>query len=441
MPTPPAYNGNGPKPGAAEPYLMLPEKAQPPGATAKEPMLPPAVPTTPVLPAPSYVEPMSYVPSGPPEPYTVYEGPRSAAEAKQDQTQMWVQANYIFWWVRRDNTPPLVTTGPAANPTAGALGNADTGILLGNGSIGPTQFSGAQLYTGMWLDPERLVAVEAGGFWLGTNSRQYAFASNPGSNQVLAVPVTIAGKEVGLPFSLPGFGTGSTGVSSTMSMNGGEFNFARNAFRTDGWTVDYFAGVRYIYLNDTMTMDTSSTALVPGAILFNGVGQPAGSNVLLHDSFNATNRFYGGQLGLRANYTWCGFDIGGVLKLGAGATSHVFIIDGASSLNGGAPAPGGILAQNSNIGRHTGTDFSFVPEFNLTVGYQVTSHVRVTAGYNMLYWTHVERVGNNIDRNVDPIQVPTLAFPAVGAGVNPTFPNVRTDFWAQGLNLGVELKF
>jgi hypothetical protein len=50
------------------------------------------------------------------------------------------------------------------------------------------------------------------------------------------------------------------------------------------------------------------------------------------------------------------------------------------------------------------------------------------------------RVGNNIDRNVDPGQVPT-ASQSITPGTQPGFPNIRTDFWAQGVNVGMELKY
>ena len=76
-----------------------------------------------------------------------------------------------------------------------------------------------------------------------------------------------------------------------------------------------------------------------------------------------------------------------------------------------------------------------------TVGYQITPCLRVTAGYTLLYWSHVMRVGNNIDRRLDPGQAPTLAFPAITPGANPMFPAIRTEFWAQGINVGMELKF
>ena len=48
------------------------------------------------------------------------------------------------------------------------------------------------------------------------------------------------------------------------------------------------------------------------------------------------------------------------------------------------------------------------------------------------------RPGEQIDRTVNTNQLP----PAVGGGpARPMFQNNATDFWAQGVNFGVEFKY
>jgi hypothetical protein len=451
----PSYDGNGPKAGAAEPYLVPSEPSQTPtpGSSKKVLMLPPADAPGAVTTAPvDSMDPMEMI-GPPPEPYTVYEGPRSLAEIKQDDTHVWVQTNFIHWWIRRDSTPPLVTTGSPTSPNPGALGNGDTVILLGNGSVGPTEFSGVQATVGMWLDDERLNGVEASGFWIGKNSRQYSFSSNAAGSPPLSQPVVVGGVESVLQIATPGTAAfpvdlaGKIAVSSVLNFGGAELNFTHNLLRTCGFTLDVMAGVRYLYMNDALAIDQSITTL-PGAnfqIPFLGVPQPAGTNFLINDSFNVTNRYYGGQVGARVDWAWRNLDLSGLFKIGAGATNHLFIIDGSSTINTingtTATVPGGTLAQLSNIGRYSTTDFSVVPEMTLTAGYQITPWLRFTAGYTMLYWSHVMRVGNNIDRNLDPGQVPTAAFPAITPGTQPAFPAIRTEFWAQGVNVGMELKY
>ena len=446
----PTYDGFGPKEGANEPYVV-PRDAPPP---APNPVLQPAPSPfdsrPPIYGPPAGHEPACYIQAVPPsEPYALYEGPRSAAEVKVEDTCVWLQASFVHWWVNRGNVPPLVTTGSLNDPMAGALGQPSTGVLLGNGPIGPNEFSGIQASLGMWVDPEKTHAFELAGFYVGNNSRQYSVSSDANGNPLLAQPLIVTGVgggEFGLVVSQPGALAASIHVNEGMSFYGAEANWIINAYRLNGWTFDYFAGARYLYLNDTLSVNQNITLLPGGAgfIPFNGVAQPAGSIFNINDSFNATNRFYGGQVGARINWTSCNWEFGAVMKLGLGATNHNVVIDGSTTLNTGGTTTtvsGGSLAQASNIGTHSSTDVSVVPELNLSVSYQFTCWFRVIAGYNLLYWTNVERAGSQIDRRIDFTQVPTSPTFVPGAvGANPIFPNARSDFWAQGLYLGVECK-
>ena len=447
-PLPPSYIPNLPysnpfsspapaEPRAAEPYLVLPES------------LPPSGPPLDSKPRNIVTEPFVHfsAPSSEGEPYTVYEGQRYMAEMKEDNRQVWAQANFIHWWVRRDSTPALVTTGNSANPTAGSLGNSDTVILLGDGSIGPKEFSGIQATLGMWLDPERLESLEIGGFWLGKNSRQYHFTSDANGSPPLAQPVIVGGIERSLLFAQPGNFSGNFAADTHMDFHSLELNKARNILRVCGWTLDTLVGFRYFYMNDFLGLN-HNTALLPGGvglIKFGGTAVPAGSKFHVSDSFDMTNRFYGGTIGARADWTWCKFDVGAVMKISMGATVHVAAIDGSTTLTAidgtRTTISGGSLAQPSNIGRTTNTDFSVVPEVTLTAGYQVTPHLRLLVGYTFIDWNRILRAGNQIDRQVNIAQVPTSPQFAPGAAGPPIFPGTRTDFWAQGINVGLELKF
>jgi hypothetical protein len=83
-----------------------------------------------------------------------------------------------------------------------------------------------------------------------------------------------------------------------------------------------------------------------------------------------------------------------------------------------------------------------VPEGGVTLGYQVTSHLRVTLGYTFLYTSNVVRPGNLIDRGVNPSQVNALLGQGAFAGpVRPAFPGGDSDFWVQGLNFGMEFRY
>ncbi len=437
-PSLPSFTDGAPKSAPTEPYFVQPDGPQ---------TLPKSKPET--KPGNIVTEPFNRViqyiaPSGPSEPYTTYEGPRYQAEMKQDNTRVWAQTNFIHWWVRGDNTPPLVTTGNPNNPAVGTLGNADTVVVLGNGGVAPTELTGVQLTFGMWLDPERLASLELGGFYLGRISRLSRFAFDQPGNPAFAQPIIAGGVEGALIFAQPNLLAGSMNVSSVLDFHSLELNVARNVLRLDGWSLDWLAGFRYLYLNDALTINQDITLLPGGAgfIFYNGAPQPAGSNFLLNDSFSTTNRFYGGTIGARFNWTWNRFDLGAAAKVSFGATSHVAAINGFTTLVGNGTLPGSTLAQASNIGRFSSTDFSVVPELTMTAGFQITPGLRLLVGYNFLDWNRIMRVGNQIDRQIDFTQVPTSPTFAPGTvGANPRFPATRTDFWAQGINVGFELKY
>lgn len=446
MPNPmPANYGNLPMTGANEPLYVLPSSAQPNASSdAASTQVPgnakdkgPTPQTLPTFPDGPIMDP------GPNEPYTLYEGRRYRADYKNDQTRVWLQANYIHWWIRRDSTPPLFTTGTV--DTLGTLNKPGSAVLIGDAPISPSEFNGVQAMAGIWLDDEKLTSLEFGGFWLGSASRQYHLASDANGNPILAQPI-LAPHESPLVISFPGVFAGNVHVNSVVDFHGFEVNLARNLYRLNGWSIDYFAGARYLYLHDNLSMTQNISVLALGGIPFFGVDQGPGSTFQFYDSFDIVNRFYGGQIGTRINWTWCKWDLGAVMKLGMGATAHTVNINGTTTLNAtngtSTTVNGSTLAQASNIGQHGGTDFSVVPELTATLGYQLTSHLRFLIGYNFLYWNRIERVGNQIDRRVDFTQAPTDGnFVQGKVGATPQFLNQRTDFWAQGINVGVEIKY
>lgn len=433
-PSLPGYVDGVPNGGPTEPYYVQPDGPQ---------NLPRTKPETP-KPAPIERFVQLVTATDPSEPYTTYEGPRYPSEARNDNTRTWIRANYIHWWVRGDSTPPLVTTGNPGALVPGILGNADTITLLGNGDVSPRQLSGMQATIGMWLDPEHWRSLEIGGVFLGRVTRTYHFASDAGGSLPLAQPVLIGGAEAALITAQPGVFAGAINVSSSLDFHGFDMIFNRNAVRLDNWSLDWLIGFRYLYLNDNLEINQNLTVLPGGAnlISFNNVPQPAGTSFTFSDSFAATNRFYGGTIGARVGLTWCRFDIDAAFRLSMGVTHHVVNIGGTTTLVGGDTISGSSLAQASNIRRYSSSEFSVIPELTTTLGYQLTPHLRFLLGYAVLDWNRIQRAGSQIDRNLDLTQVPTSATFVPGTvGTAPVFPKTRTDFWAQGINVGFEWKY
>src|SRR5262249_5589131 len=135
-------------------------------------------------------------------------------------------------------------------------------------------------------------------------------------------------------------------------------------------------------------------------------------------------------------------------SLAMGVTHQVLDISGSQTrlVPGGAILTdvGGLLAlPGANIGRFDHNAFSVVPEITVNLGCQVTRHLRTFVGYNFLYWTNVIRPGDQIDPFVDIARVPNFVPPGTPLSpiVRPTVLFKQSDFWVQGINFGVELRW
>ena len=103
---------------------------------------------------------------------------------------------------------------------------------------------------------------------------------------------------------------------------------------------------------------------------------------------------------------------------------------------------GGLLALRSNIGHHQRDELTFIPELGVNVGLQLTRYLNVYAGYTFLWVSDVGRAGEQMDPVVNVTQFPILSGngPLVGPA-RPAFHFAGTDFWAQGMNFGLQLRF
>jgi hypothetical protein len=167
------------------------------------------------------------------------------------------------------------------------------------------------------------------------------------------------------------------------------------------------------------------------------------------DSFRTTNEFYGAQIGAvlegHRNQLYADFRC----TLALGDMHQTVNIAGASHVTPPTPTGvstlvGGLLAQKTNIGSHSRDEFGIVPEIGLNVGWQFNGHLRAHIGYSILYCrSDVLRPGAQIDRAVTPELVPTLSTGLIPPGPTsrPAFGFRDQDFWAQGINAGVEFSF
>jgi hypothetical protein len=364
--------------------------------------------------------------------------------------RFWARGEYLLWWVKDAPLPvPIVTTGnpnvgfPTLN-TAGGINQGGTQVLLGDGPYDFGAFSGMRFTVGGWIDEDRTIGLEASGFML--ERRPYNFsAGSDGSPNSLTLYLPrfnpSAHIEDAIPIADPlrGF-AGDVFASASLQFWGTEANGLFNVWRQPGMEFTLLAGFRYADLRETFNLHNTTTDLVADNVM------------IINDSFGTRNQFYGGQVGGQLVCESHGFSLDVTGKVAFGTTQQMIDVQGNTSQTGPNPlippglgtVPGGFFTQPSNIGHYSGSQFTVMPSFELNLSYQVTNELRAFIGYTFMYWSGVVRPGDQINHNINVTQNAVLDPNGTGQLVGPGQPAPlfnRTDFWAHGLNFGLEFRF
>ncbi|HEX5269324.1 MAG TPA: BBP7 family outer membrane beta-barrel protein [Gemmataceae bacterium] len=380
---------------------------------------------------------------------------------KEPCERFWLSAGYDSSWVKpmRLNTP-LITTGspgapPGVDPTtyhAAGLGQPSTVVLFGDRNVDFGHINGIRASAGLFIDDDNRVSVEGTGFVQFARHQSYAASSDANGNPVIARPFfdALNNTETALPAGFPmGFAplasTGSVSVDTRTELLGAEAN-ARYDFKpAERFHLQALAGFRYLRLSESLSIQDRVTTLEPG---FTFASNPlaAGDQLSDFDKFSTTNQFYGGQVGMGFGWSGKWVQVGGFGKIAVGATDQEVGITGGSTVHssslGTMSAPVGLYAQPSNIGRHSRTEFDFVPEGGINFGVRLLPCLRLTCGYSFLYWNSVVRPGSQIDRVVNPQTIPSDQFFGVSGGpVRPVFRFVDENYWVHTVNVGLTFHY
>jgi hypothetical protein len=352
-----------------------------------------------------------------------------AAAVQSELSRFWVRAEYLAYWVKNAPLPVSLVTGDPSNPTQE--------LLSSDRSLG--MFSGFRVGLGGWLDSYNIVGWDGNFFALLQRKSNFTASSDATGNPTLAFPFTNqtpgAVGDTLMPIASPGAFAGNVLVASSLQLWGAETNGILTVVNGGGFEVVALAGLRYLNLRETLNIGTvsSDTLTSPNTVLSQ------------NDLFSTRNEFYGGQVGARISWQGERFGLDLTGKLAIGETHQTIDIQGASTQTGpggvNGTFPGGFFTQTSNMGRYSANQFAFVPSAEMKFSVLITSYLRAFVGYDFLYWSQVVRPGSQVDRNINLTQSAVFGS---GALLGPAYPAPlfnRSDFWAQGLNVGLELRF
>jgi hypothetical protein len=360
--------------------------------------------------------------------------PVGDVEAQAEASGFSCSGEYLLWWFKNGRVPPLVTVGGD-----GKLGSPGTRVLVDNLDFDDDVRQGGRFALGYHFESMPCFSIEANYFFLADRQGDDRISSD--GNPLLAQPFlnAVTGRPDATIVAKQGEATGTVTVGARTSLLGAEADLAARLISSDQFHLAALGGFRFLRLEDEVTNGEQFLVSpnVPGF---------GGSRVALQDEFRTLNSFYGGQMGLETGvqYGLLSVDFRG--KIALGQTQQLADINGATkslSRNGSTSLfQGGLYALRTNSGRHQRDELAFVPEVGLNVGLQLTRHWKVYAGYSFLWVSTVARAGEQIEPVVNVSQFPIRSGNGPLVGPARPAPNLDgTDFWAQGLTFGLELRY
>ena len=384
---------------------------QPVGAAAADP----PTPTAPAAPAPP---PLKAIPS------EKVHGPLGPN---------WDDFQLLYWWPDRPPVPALVYGNNSGLPPL--RGATDTRVLAGGHAIDSQPSAGGRFTMGYSIDTAETVGIEGSYLFLGTRTlRQHV--RNAADVQSFGLPYTNAttGASEILTLARPGVADAALVLSTAVRVQGWEVNTVANVLDEKHVKVNALMGWRYFQVHEGLRVEQTQLRYAPDAAVYRTA-----------DQFDAHNRFHGGQLGLHTDMTRGAVFCEMTAKVAFGQTYEVVKQEGMSILQTAATrvyGGSGIYVQPSSAGRTANGVFAVVPEGTVKVGFRVGDAGRLFVGYSFIYLSDAVRPGDQIDRTLNPAQVPLVSGtgPVYGSD-RPSRLFNRSDFWAQGLIIGLETRY
>ena len=342
-------------------------------------------------------------------------------------------AELLLLWRRGDLPPPLVTTGPDNDPnTAGELGQPSTDVLFPSGAIHRDMSTGGRVTLGTWLDSRQCRSLVLRGWLAGEETT--SFSADQTTVPVITRPflnVTdgITPTQDTQTIAFPARAEGSIGVHASSEVYGADVAVRQFMYGKYGATVDFLYGYQFMRLDENLHISSNSVSLDADVA-------PVGSTFAIDDTFDIENEFHGAQFGFATRYRECCWSFNALAKVAFGSLARRSTLSGSTFATNGpseSTRPEGLLVQDTNSGTFTDHTFGWIPELDLSIGWQRWPCWEVTFGYNIIAMTDAVRASGLID----PELAVNLADPITGQA-SPQLQTQDTSFYLQGIHFGMQ---
>lgn len=353
---------------------------------------------------------------------------------------LWIRADYLIWYEKEADVIPLVTSSSDFTANPGdllTLGAAETTVQFGGG-VDDNPLDGFRLEVGAWLDKAATFGIMGRYFEIG--DRHTEFSAGPDDFNFLGLPffnTDIAGEDA-LDLSIQGERRGLVDITMDGDVRNWEILFRRLAQTGCNYRLDWLYGYRNFSLSETLNLSASTVVDTPPA----GSLITAGTRINLTDQFDVENRFHGIDIGMTGHYHQGQWSMDYMAKVALGFLEQEIDISGDQLIitpnQANTTNVGGLYSQETNIGKNDQSEFSFIPEFDVNLGYGITPNLDFTVGYTFMWVSNVVRAGSSIDRQIDEGLIFDLN------PINSNRPQANFDsegYFLHGLNLGMTGRF
>lgn len=343
----------------------------------------------------------------------------------------WADLDTLLWWGRSQTNSPVILGGnsPTVLPT-----NAIGGGL--NHPVGNDLLVGLRANLGFWLDDCENYGFGGRAWGMLSNGTNQTFTNGGNSTGIGFFNTSLNQPDayvVNLDRGVFGANTGTITVANEIDAFSGELYGRALLIGDRNNRTDLIGGYTFLRLDSGYRL---SSSVLDG---WTDTPPPVGTVTAITDQFSTKNTFHGGHIGLMNDMRRgrVGFSLLG--KIALGNMESTSIISGTYSQVPPPPAVPdnqnrGLFAQNSNIGSITRNSFTFIPEMNARMRYQI-GRAQLGVGYSLIVLPQVAMATSQIDQNIDALAIPTQT-------TTTPLPNFNLEsYFLHGLDLGVSFAF